>query len=38
MIYKIINTQLPQGNAKKNAIFGLAINTLFYIPCIFNTA
>ena len=37
MIYKIINTQLPQGNAKKNAIFGLAINTLFYIPCIFNT-
>jgi hypothetical protein len=36
MIYKIINTQLPQGNAKKNAIFGLALNTLFYVPCIFN--
>lgn len=37
MIYKIINTQLPQGNAKKNAIFGLALNTLFYVPCIFNS-
>jgi len=37
MIYKIINTQLPQGNAKKNAIFGLALNTLFYVPCTFNT-
>ena len=36
MIYKTINTQLPQGNAQKNAIFSVLINTVFYIPCIFN--
>jgi hypothetical protein len=37
MIYKTINTQLPQGNAKKNALFSVVLNTVFYIPCIFNT-
>jgi hypothetical protein len=37
MIYKTINTQLPQGNAQKNAIFSVIINTVFYIPCVFNT-
>jgi hypothetical protein len=37
MIYKTINTQLPEGNAKKNALFGVVINTLFYIPCVFNS-
>ena len=37
MIYKTINTQLPQGNAQKNAIFSVVINTVFYIPCVFNT-
>jgi hypothetical protein len=37
MIYKTINTQIPQGNAQKNALFSVVINTLFYIPCIFNS-
>lgn len=37
MIYKTINTQLPQGNAQKNALFSVVINTVFYIPCIFNS-
>lgn len=37
MIYKTINTQLPQGNAQKNALFSVLINTMFYIPCVFNS-
>jgi hypothetical protein len=37
MIYKTINTQLPQGNAQKNAVFSVLINTVFYIPCVFNS-
>ena len=37
MIYKTINAQLPQGNAQKNALFSVVINTMFYIPCVFNT-
>jgi len=37
MIYKTINTQLPQGNAQKNALFSVIINTVFYIPCVFNS-
>jgi hypothetical protein len=37
MIYKTINTQFPQGNAQKNALFSVVMNTIFYIPCLFNT-
>ena len=37
MIYKTINTQIPQGNAQKNALFSVVINTVFYIPCVFNS-
>lgn len=37
MIYKTINTQFPQGNAQKNAVFSVVMNTLFYIPCLFNS-
>jgi cytochrome bd-type quinol oxidase subunit 2 len=36
LIYKIINTQIPIGNNKKNAIVNLIINILFYIPCFFS--
>ena len=36
MIYKTINTQIPQGNAQKNALFSVVLNTVFYVPCIFN--
>ena len=36
MIYKTINTQIPEGNAQKNALFSVVLNTVFYIPCIFN--
>jgi hypothetical protein len=36
MIYKTINTQIPQGNAQKNAVFSVLLNTVFYIPCVFN--
>lgn len=34
LIYKTMNVNLPTGNAKKNAFFSLALNTLFYIPCL----
>jgi hypothetical protein len=34
LIYKTINVRLPVGNAKKNALFTLIINILFYIPCL----
>lgn len=36
LIYKTINVRLPVGNEKKNAFFTLILNTLFYIPCLFN--
>jgi hypothetical protein len=34
LIYKTMNVELPYGNAKKNAFFGLIISIIFYIPCI----
>jgi len=36
LIYKTINTNLPQGNSNKNAFFSLIGNTLLYIPCLFS--
>jgi hypothetical protein len=35
-LYKTFYTQLPVGNTKKNALFNLIINYIFYIPCIFS--
>ena len=35
MMYKTINTQFPKGNAQKNALFSVIMNTIFYIPCVF---
>jgi hypothetical protein len=37
-IYQIINATWPIGNAKKNAFFAILINSLLYIPCLFNSA
>ena len=36
LIYKTINTNLPEGNSKKNGFFSLIGNTLLYIPCLFS--
>ena len=36
LIYKTINVKMPAGNSNKNAFFSLIMNTLFYIPCLFN--
>jgi len=36
LIYKTIYTELPYGNAKKDAFFELIISIVFYIPCIFS--
>ena len=36
LIYKTIYVQLPSGNSKKNGLFNLIINLIFYIPCIFS--
>jgi hypothetical protein len=36
LIYKTIYVKLPSGNNHKNAFLNLILNTLLYIPCIFN--
>jgi hypothetical protein len=36
LIYKTIYTELPYGNARKDAFFDLIISIIFYIPCIFS--
>jgi hypothetical protein len=36
LIYKTINVKFPSGNNKKNAFLSLILNSIFYIPCIFN--
>lgn len=37
LIYKTINVKLPAGNSNKNAFFEMIINTIFYIPCLFDS-
>jgi TRAP-type mannitol/chloroaromatic compound transport system permease small subunit len=36
LIYKTIYTELPYGNARKDATFDLIMSVIFYIPCIFS--
>jgi len=38
LIYKTINVNLPEGNSRKNGLFNIIINLIFYIPCIFSNA
>jgi hypothetical protein len=35
LVYKTVIVQMPYGNARKNAFFGLLMNVIFYIPCLF---
>jgi hypothetical protein len=34
LVYKIIDVIFPIGNARKNALFSIILNSLLYIPCL----